>query len=100
MAEQYGTEFLRRRLDPLLQRVALPGQRDFRARRVAGPGDAPGDRAVVGNSEDHPALALHQTRTLRHLRFPSRLIWSGGTPALPAGTAQIRPQFGRFLPPP
>ena len=61
MAEQDAVEFLGERLDPLLQRVALPGERDLRPRRVAGPGDAPGNRAVVGDAENDPALALHQT---------------------------------------
>ncbi len=61
MAEQDAAEFLGQRLDPLLQRVALPGECDFRARRVAGLGDAPGNRAVVGDAENHSALALHQT---------------------------------------
>ena len=61
MAEQEPAEFLGQRLDALLQRVALPGERDLGAGRVAGLGDAPGDRAVVGDAEDHPALALHQT---------------------------------------
>jgi hypothetical protein len=48
-------------LDPFLERVALPGQGDFRARGMAGFGDAPGNRSVIGDAEDHPALALHQT---------------------------------------
>ena len=61
MAEQDTVELPGQRLDPLFQRIALPGQRDFRAGRAAGLGDAPGDRAVVGNAENHPALALHQT---------------------------------------
>jgi hypothetical protein len=61
MAEQDAVEFFGQRLDAFFQRVALPGQCYFRARRTAGLGDAPGDRAVVGNPEDHPALALHQT---------------------------------------
>jgi hypothetical protein len=47
--------------DPLLQRVALPGQRDLRARGAAGFRNPPGDRAVVGDAENDPALALHQT---------------------------------------
>jgi hypothetical protein len=42
MAEQQAADLLRQRLDPLLQRVALPGQRDFGARGMAGLGDAPG----------------------------------------------------------
>src|SRR3974390_3853389 len=97
MAEQDAAEFVRERLDPLLQRLALPGQRDFRARRVAGLGDAPGDRAVVGDAENHPALALHEPRTLRHFSIPVSWMSSGGTPAIRAGTAQIRPPFARFV---
>jgi hypothetical protein len=60
MAQQQSAEFLGQRLDPLLQRVALPGERDLRAGFAACLGDAPGDRAVVGDAEDHSALALHQ----------------------------------------
>ena len=59
MAEQKA-EFLRQRLDPLLQRVALPGEGDFRTGRMAGFGDTPGNRAAIGNAEYHSALALHQ----------------------------------------
>jgi hypothetical protein len=60
MAEQDAIEFPGQRLDALLQRIALPGERNFRAGGVASPGDAPGDRAVIGDAEDHPALALHE----------------------------------------
>ena len=60
MAEQQPAELFGQRLDALFQRIALPGQRDLRAGRAAGFGDAPCDRAVVGDAEDHPALALHQ----------------------------------------
>ena len=61
VAEQDAAEFLGQRLDAFFQRVALPGQRDLRARRVAGFGDPPGNRAIVGNAENYSALALHQT---------------------------------------
>jgi hypothetical protein len=61
VTEQDAVEFFGERLYPLLQCVALPGERDLRARRMAGLGDAPGNRAVVGDAENHPALALHQT---------------------------------------
>ena len=61
MAEQEATEFVRERLDPFLQRVALPCQRDVRARRAAGFRDTPRNRAVIGDAENDPALALHQT---------------------------------------
>ncbi len=61
MAEQQRADLSCQRLDPLLQRVALKGQRDLRARRMAGFRDAPGDGAIIGHSKHHPALALHQT---------------------------------------
>src|SRR5258708_37160272 len=93
MAEQEAVEFLGRRLDAFLQRIALPGQRDFRARRMPGSRNAPGDRAVVGDAEDHPTLALHQplhrTRLLRHLRFQSTWLPSRRTPAPLPGAVQI-----------
>jgi hypothetical protein len=60
MPEQQRVKFARQRLDALFQRVALPGQRDLRAGRAAGFGDAPCNRAAVGDTEYHPALALHQ----------------------------------------
>jgi len=61
VTQQKSAKLLCQRFDPLLQRIALPGERDFRTRVVACLGNAPGDRAVVGDAEDHPALALHQT---------------------------------------
>ena len=50
----------RQRLDALLERVALIGEGQRRALRGGRLGDAPGDRAVVGDAHDQPALALHQ----------------------------------------
>lgn len=61
MAEQDAAKLGRQRLDAFLQRIPLPGQRDLGTRRMARLGDAPGDGPVVGDAEDHPALALHQT---------------------------------------
>src|SRR3954452_221309 len=61
MAEQQAVDFARQRLDSLFQSVALPSQCNFGAGPVAGLGNAPGDRAAVGDAEDHSALALHQT---------------------------------------
>src|SRR6516165_12660887 len=72
MTEQFTVELLRQRLDALFERIALPGQRNLRACRAARLGNSPGDRAVVGNAENHPALALHQSRILRHWSGPSR----------------------------
>ncbi|GAA0007588.1 hypothetical protein BRDID11002_75940 [Bradyrhizobium diazoefficiens] len=61
MAEHESADLGGERLDALLQRIALIGEGELGARCVACLGDTPGDRAVVGNAEDHPALALHQT---------------------------------------
>ena len=60
MAQQDTADLPGQRLDPLLQRIALPGQRDLGAGVVACLGDAPRNRAVIGNAEDHSPLALHQ----------------------------------------
>ena len=66
MADDQAADFLRQRLDPLFQRVALIGEGELGALRVAGLGDAPGDRAVVGDPHDQAALAAHETRGFRH----------------------------------
>ena len=89
MTEQQGVEFPGQRLDPLLQRVALPGERDLRAGIVACLGDAPGDRAVVGDAQDHAALALHQSCFSRHRLSNPASGLDRGTPALHCGTVQI-----------
>ncbi len=47
------------RLDALLQRVALVGQRELGAGLAGRRGDAPGERAVVGDAHDQAALAAH-----------------------------------------
>jgi hypothetical protein len=61
MAEHEPADLGGKRLDALLQRIALIGESEFGAGGVAGLGNAPGDLAVVGDAEDDPALALHQT---------------------------------------
>ena len=66
MAEHRGADLLRQRLHPLLQRIALIGEADLGALRAAGPGDAPGERPVVGDPQDQAALAAHQTCEFRH----------------------------------
>jgi hypothetical protein len=73
VAEQQPAELLRERLDALFQRVALPGQRDLGAGGLACLGDAPGDRAIIGDTEDYSALALHQAGILRHPPHPNEL---------------------------
>ena len=61
-------DLLRQRLDALLQRVALIGEGKLGTLRMAGLGDAPGDRPVVGDPHDQAALAAHQSRAFRHDR--------------------------------
>ncbi len=59
-------DLLRQRLDALLERIALIGEGELGALGAAGLGDAPGDRAVVGDPHDQAALAAHETRGFRH----------------------------------
>src|SRR3954462_8467926 len=90
MAEQQAVELPGERLDAFLQRVALPGQRDLRAGRAGGPGNAPGNRTVIGDAENHAALAPHQVRTIAHsVSCSVELASRRGTPALLSGTPQI-----------
>ena len=67
MAGDDRAELGGQRLDALLQRVALVGQRKFGSGIGAGLGDAPGDRTVVGDAHDDAALAVHQTGCLDHV---------------------------------
>ena len=66
-----GAQFLRQRLDTLLQRVALPGQRNFRARVGTGLGDAPSDGTIIGDTHDEAAFASHEAGCLSHFMLPS-----------------------------
>ena len=52
----------RQRLDALAERVALIGEGELGAVRGERPGDAPGDRMVVGDAHDQPALACINIR--------------------------------------
>jgi hypothetical protein len=52
----------REREHALAERLALIGKREHRAMRGERAGDPPGDRVVVGDPHDQPALALHQRR--------------------------------------
>ena len=69
MAQHQAADLGGQRLDPLLQRVALIGQRDLGALGVAGLGNAPGDRTVIGDAEHHASLALHQARKVSQFRL-------------------------------
>ena len=64
VARQYerGTERLCQRLDAPAESLALVGERERRTVRRQPAGDAPGDRMVVGDPHDQPALALHELR--------------------------------------
>ena len=61
--DELRADRLRQRLDALAERVALIGEGELGAVRRKRPGDAPGDRMIVGDAHDQPALALHQTRS-------------------------------------
>ncbi len=66
MAHHQAAYFLGKRLDALLERVALIGESKLGAMLAAGLGDAPGDRAVIGHAHDQAAFAAHQTCTIGH----------------------------------
>ena len=63
---ELGADLGGERLDPLLDGVALIGERDLGALIGHGLGDAPGDRAVVGDAEHEAALARHQFAAFGH----------------------------------
>src|SRR5205814_2228529 len=50
-------ERLRQRLDPLAERLALVGEGEIGALRVKRFGNTPGDRMIIGDAHDQPALA-------------------------------------------
>src|SRR5262249_24597439 len=52
--------------DPLLQRLALISESELGALPMASLCDTPGERAVVGDTQDQAALAAQETRGFRH----------------------------------
>ena len=81
MAGDQPADLLRQRLDALLQRVALIGEGELRTLRMAGLGDPPGDRPVVGDPHDQAALAPQKACIVRH----AVLVSAGGEPAVSYG---------------
>ena len=66
MAEHEAADLGGQRLDPLLERVALIGEGQLGAMRMARLGNAPRDGPAVGDPHDQAALPAHQTRGFRH----------------------------------
>ena len=71
-------ERLRQRLDPLAQRLALIGEGQLGALRRQRLGNAPGNRMIIGDAHDQPALALHQV--LHCSRALSLFVMPGACP--------------------
>ncbi len=71
IADHDAADLLGERLDALLQRLALIGESKLGAVRAAGLGDAPGERALVGDPHDQAALAAHEARDFRHGADPA-----------------------------
>ena len=67
IADHDAADLLGQRLDALFQRVALIGESQLGAVAAAGLGDAPGERAMVGDPHDQAALAAHEARDFRHV---------------------------------
>jgi len=57
---EIGADARRQRADPALQRLALEREGQFRALRSAGIGDAPGQRAVIGDPHHDTTAAGEQ----------------------------------------
>ena len=62
LADDQGVELAGERPNPALQRLALIGERDFRPSLPRRLGDAPGDRAIVGQAHHQTAFAAHRAR--------------------------------------
>ena len=77
MPDDEAADLLGKRLDALLERVALIGERKLGAVTAAGFGDAPGQRALVGDPDDQAALAAHEARDFRHFSDPADISSAG-----------------------
>src|SRR6185503_17447331 len=58
--QEGGAQLLGERAHPLLHRLALIGKGQLGALPGERLGDPPGERAVVGEAHDQPALSFHQ----------------------------------------
>ena len=65
----HGAELVGERLDPAAEGVALIGEGHLGAESRQRPGDAPGNRMIIGDAHDQPALALHQVLHCRNAFF-------------------------------
>jgi hypothetical protein len=66
MADDEPVDLLGERLHALFQRVTLIRESKVGTLIVARSGNAPGDRSVVRDTHDQPALATHKARNFRH----------------------------------
>ncbi len=71
IADHDAADLLRQRFHAFSERVALVGESKLGAVRVAGLGDAPGERAAIGHTHDQTALAAHKPRNLGHCADPA-----------------------------
>ena len=90
--QQVGAELGGERPHPLLERLALVGEGQLGALVGQCPGDSPGQRPVVGEAHDQPALALHQSGSkLRSPCFQLRLHVLAGLRLLDFELVGVRP---------
>src|SRR5690606_6313570 len=78
--QEIAAEFVGERLHTLQHHIALIGDRQFGAVCVQCLGDAPGERFVVREAHDQPALALHQTRHFSSPAFSDSTMMSSTRP--------------------
>src|SRR5271163_4035139 len=66
MADDDTADFFGEWLDAPFKRVPLIGERELGAVHAASLGDAPSERALIGDPYDQAALAAHEARDFRH----------------------------------
>ena len=82
LGDWVNAELLGKRPDALSLRLALEGKGQLGTLCRHRLGNAPGNRVIIGNTHDQPALALHQ---ILHATRPSPLISLTSSPANRSG---------------
>ena len=69
MADDMGTKLGGQRTHALFKRIALIGEGEFGTGQARGPGDAPGNRTIVGDAHDEATLAGENSGLASSLRI-------------------------------
>ncbi len=74
--QEVAAELLGERAHALLHRLALIAEREFGALLAQLLGNPPGQRTIVGEAHDQPALTLHQSGHVRSVLLIARPLYS------------------------